>query len=248
LTVDPTDDCTFWFSEEYQKQTGGFDWSTAIGTFSFPGCGGGGSPDFSLSANPASVSVAQGASGTSTITITPINGFNGSVNLSASGLPTGVTAGFSPNPATTTSTLTLTVGSGAATGTSTITITGVSGTLSHTTTVSLTVTASGPVVSLTPTSLTWGKVLVGVKSGAKKVTVLNSGASTLSITNIATTGDFALAPAGKLACGSTLAAGKSCLVKVTFTPTQKGLRTGTLNFTDNAPGSPQSVALSGTGK
>jgi hypothetical protein len=35
---------------------------------------------------------------------------------------------------------------------------------------------------------------------------------------------------------------------VTFTPTQKGLRTGDLNFTDNAPGSPQSVALSGTGK
>lgn len=249
LTVDPTDDCTFWFSEEYQKQNGGFDWSTAIGTFSFPGCGGGGNPDFSLSANPASLSVAQGASGTSTITITPINGFNGSVNLSASGLPTGVTAGFSPNPATTTSTLTLTVGSGAATGTSTITITGVSGTLSHTTTVSLTVTASGPIVSLTPTSLTWGKILVGVKSGAKKVTVSNTGASTLTFSSIATTGDFALVPlTSKTACSSTLAAGKSCIVKVTFTPTQKGLRTGTLNFTDNAPGSPQSVALSGTGK
>ena len=109
----------FWFSESYIKSTGqnqGFNWSI-IGNFAFPSCGGGGSPDFSLSANPTSLSVAQGSSGTSTITINPIDGFTGSVNLSASGLPTGVTAGFSPNPATTTSTLTLTVGAGAATGT-----------------------------------------------------------------------------------------------------------------------------------
>ncbi len=254
LTVDPTDDCTFWFSESYIKSTGqnqGFNWSTAIGNFAFPSCGGGGSPDFSLSANPTSLSVAQGSSGTSTITINPIDGFTGSVNLSASGLPTGVTAGFSPNPATTTSTLTLTVGAGAATGTSTITITGMSGSLSHQTTVQLTVTSSGgPVVSLTPTSLAWGKVLVGTTAtGKKKVTVTNTGTAVLNITNIATTGDFALYPVtSKNACGSTLAAGKSCIVKVSFTPTQKGLRTGSLNFTDNAPGSPQSVALSGTGK
>jgi Abnormal spindle-like microcephaly-assoc'd, ASPM-SPD-2-Hydin len=249
MQVDPTDDCTFWYVAQYEQASGSFNWHTNIGSFAFNGCGGGGSPDFSLSANPTSLSVAQGSSGTSTITITPIDGFTGSVNLSATGLPTGVTAGFSPNPATTTSTLTLTVGAGAATGTSTITITGVSGTLTHTTTVSLTVTASGPVVSLTPTSLTWGKVLVGVKSGAKKVTVSNTGASTLTFNSIATTGDFALVPlTSKTACGSTLAAGKSCIVKVTFTPTQKGLRTGSLNFTDNAPGSPQSVSLTGTGK
>jgi hypothetical protein len=250
LNVDPTDDCTFWFTEEYQKQDGGFDWSTAIGTFSFPGCIGG-SPDFSLSANPTSVSIAQGSSGTSTITITPIGGFNSSVNLSASGLPTGVTAGFSPNPATTTSTLTLTVGAGAATGNSTITITGTSGSLSHQTTVQLTVTGSGgPVVSLTPTALAWGKILVGTTAtGKKKVTVTNTGTAVLNISNIATTGDFALFPVtSKKACGSTLAAGASCIVKVSFTPTQVGLRTGTLSFTDNAPGSPQTVALSGTGK
>jgi hypothetical protein len=51
MTVDPTDDCTFWFSEEYLKATGvnqGFNWSTAIGSFSFPGCGGGGGPAVTL--------------------------------------------------------------------------------------------------------------------------------------------------------------------------------------------------------
>jgi hypothetical protein len=206
-------------------------------------------PNFTLSANPSSVSVAQGGSVTSTITITPEDGFSGSVTLSASGLPNGVTAQFNPNPAATTSTLTLTASATAATGTVTVTITGVSGSLTNTTTLGLTVTASGPVVSLNPTSLTWSKVLVGKTSGAKKVTLTNTGGSTLDFTSIATTGDFArLAGPKKTDCGSTLAAGKSCTVRVTFTPTQKGLRTGDLNFTDNAPGSPQSVALSGTGK
>jgi len=60
------------------------------------------SPDFSLNASPASLSIVQGSSGASTIMINRVNGFNGSVNLSASGLPSGVTVGFAPNPATTT--------------------------------------------------------------------------------------------------------------------------------------------------
>ena len=112
----------------------------------------------------------------------------------------------------------------------------------------------GPVVILSPTSRKWGKVLVGHTPGARKVTVTNSGTTALNITNIAASGDFALVAVkatkkvSPCVNGSTVAAGASCLVKVTFTPTQTGLRTGNLAFTDNAPGSPQSVALSGTGK
>ncbi len=96
-------------------------------------------PNFTLSASPGSLSIMQGASGTSTVTITPQNGFSSSVSLSASGLPSGVTASFSPNPATTTSTLTLAASGTATTGTVTVTITGTSGSLTHTTTVNLTV-------------------------------------------------------------------------------------------------------------
>ncbi len=73
-------------------------------------------------------------------------GFTGSVTLNATGLPSGVTAGFSPNPTSTTSTLTLTVASGTAAGTSTITIGGTSGSLTASTSIQLTITASGPVV------------------------------------------------------------------------------------------------------
>jgi Abnormal spindle-like microcephaly-assoc'd, ASPM-SPD-2-Hydin len=201
--------------------------------------------DFSLTANPSSVSIAQGGSGTSLITVVPVNGFSGSVNLNASGLPSGVTAGFSPNPTTATSTLTLTASGTATKGTSTVTITGTSGTLTHTTTIQLTVTAGGgPVVTLTPTSLTFAKTVVGNTSAAKAVTMSNTGNATLNITSIVASGDFAISSS---TCGSTLAAGNSCKFKVTFTPTQLGVRTGNLTITDNAPNSPQTVPLSGTG-
>jgi Cellulose binding domain len=97
-------------------------------------------PSFTLSASSASV--AQGGSATSTITVTGANGFSGSVNLSASGLPSGVTASFSPSSTTATSTLKLTASSTAAPGTYTVTITGTSGSLSATTTIALTVSTS----------------------------------------------------------------------------------------------------------
>src|SRR6266576_2321983 len=106
----------------------------------------GGTPDFSLSASPGTLTIAQGSNGSSTITVAPQNAFAGNVTLAASGLPNGVTASFSTNPTTPTSTmstLTLTASSTAATGMSTVTITGTSGTLSHTTTLALTVNAAG---------------------------------------------------------------------------------------------------------
>jgi hypothetical protein len=100
-------------------------------------------PNFSLSASPSSLSVTRGSNGSSTITVTPSGGFTGSVTLSNSALPSGVTASFGTNPTTSTSVLTFTASSTATTGTSTITITGVSGSLSHTTTISLTINAGG---------------------------------------------------------------------------------------------------------
>jgi hypothetical protein len=99
-------------------------------------------PNFSLSASPSSLTVKQGTAGSSTITETPSGGFTGSVTLSASGLPAGVTASFGTNPTTSTSVLTFTASSTATVGTSTITLTGVSGTLTHTTSISLTISSS----------------------------------------------------------------------------------------------------------
>ena len=156
MQVDPSDDCTFWYVNEYQQVNGTYDWTTHLASFVFPGCGG---------------------------------------------------------------------------------------------------TGGGPVVSLTPTSLKWGKVVVGTTaSGKKKVTLTNTGSASLSIATIAVSGDYGLvavkATKKVTPCvnGLTVAAGASCEIKVSFTPTKTGVRTGALSFTDNAPNSPQSVALTGTGK
>ncbi|HEY1254222.1 MAG TPA: cellulose binding domain-containing protein, partial [Terracidiphilus sp.] len=100
------------------------------------------SPGFSLSASLPTVSIGLGTSGTNTIDVTALNGFNGSVTLTASGLPSGVSAIFGTNPATASSGLTLTASSTATAGTYTVTITGTSGTLSSSTTFTLIVTGN----------------------------------------------------------------------------------------------------------
>lgn len=130
-------------------------------------------PNFSLSASPSSVSVTQGGTGSSTITVTPSGGFTGSVTLSASGLPSGVTASFGTNPTTSTSSLTFTASATAATGTFSVTITGTSGTLTHTTTVSLTVNSAGGTPDFT----------ISASPSALTVTRGTSGHSTVTITS-----------------------------------------------------------------
>lgn len=137
-------------------------------------------PDFSLAATPASQTVTAGTGASYTVNITPSGGFSGSVTLNASGFPTGVTVGFSPNPATSSSSMTVTTASSTAAGTYTLTITGTSGTLSHTTTVSLTVNApsSGNFsMSASPGSLT----LKSGQSGSYTINVSPSGGFTGSV-------------------------------------------------------------------
>jgi len=202
-------------------------------------------PLYTLSADPSSLTVPQGGQGSSTITITPYNGFTRNVSLSALGLPNGVTAAFNPNPATSTSTLTLTASETAATGPTAVEILGTSGNLAQTMWLTLTVTpVSSTTVTVTPTSLTFSKQALDATSVAKTVKLKNTGDATLYITSIAASGDFAISGS---TCRPRLAAGKTCMVKVTFTPAQLGSRSGTLTFTDNAPNSPQTVPLKGIG-
>ena len=120
-------------------------------------CGATGS--FSLKPSAATLSVAQGASGTDTISVTDVSSFAGSVSFTASGLPTGVTASFSPASSTSSSVVTLTASSTATVGPATVTITGTSGSLTATTAIALTVTAK-PSFTLSlasPLTITQGK-------------------------------------------------------------------------------------------
>lgn len=99
-------------------------------------------------------------------------------------------------------------------------------------------------VNTAPTSLAFGDQVVGTTSPTQSVTVTNNLATALSITSISTSGDFGQTNT----CGSSLAAGASCTVSVTFTPQQTGTRAGTITLSDNAPiGNPQTVSLTGNG-
>jgi len=101
-------------------------------------------PDFTLAASPTALSVVQGGSGNSTLSTTVSGGFSSALTLSATGLPVGTTASFSPAsiaaPGSGSSTLTFTVGASTAAGSYPITVTATGGTRTHTVTVTLTVT------------------------------------------------------------------------------------------------------------
>ena len=191
-------------------------------------------PNFSLSASPTSVTIAQGASGTSTITVTPQNGFNGSVNLSATGLPSGVTASFNPNSTTTTSTLTLTASSTAATGAVTVNLTGTSGSLSNSTTVSLTVNPV-PVanfsLSASPNSVT----IAQGTSGASTITVTPqngfNGSVSLSATGLPSGVTASFNPNGTTATSTLTFTASSTAATGTVTVTTTGVSGSLSNAT-----------------
>jgi hypothetical protein len=102
-------------------------------------------------------------------------------------------------------------------------------------------------VNISPTGLSFTTQLVGSTSPPKNVTLTNTGASTLTINQIyfagPNPGDFGQTNT----CGSALAAGASCTISTTFTPLAGGLRQASLKISDSDLGSPQTVALSGTG-
>jgi hypothetical protein len=111
----------------------------------------------------------------------------------------------------------------------------------------LPLTGTGTYVQLTPASLNFGNQPVGTKSLTKKITLSNKGSVAVSITGITITGANAIDFAETNNCGTSVAAGASCFVGVTFTPTATGARSAAVSVSDNGGGSPQKVSLVGTG-
>lgn len=104
--------------------------------------------------------------------------------------------------------------------------------------------ASAPIVTPAPLSLSFSPQLVGTTSAAKTVTLTNTSASSVTMNLITASGDYAIVSNN---CGSSLAAGGNCTVKVTFMPAVGGVTPGSLSISDSAPDSPQTVALTGNG-
>src|SRR5271156_1447457 len=111
-----------------------------------------------------------------------------------------------------------------------------------------------PIANISPSTVTFGTQAVGTMSGDQTVTLLNQGSAPLNLTGIAIIGagaaNFGIVAAGSTPCptgSGSVAAGASCTVAVYFAPVSNGAQGANLSISDNASGSPQMVALSGTG-
>ena len=102
---------------------------------------------------------------------------------------------------------------------------------------------SSPNLSVAPSSLSFASQALNTSSSAQMVTVNNTGTTAAAVSTVATTGDFVQTNT----CGSSVAAGGSCTVSVTFRPAASGTRTGSLTITSNASNSPTTLGLTGTG-
>jgi hypothetical protein len=115
-------------------------------------------------------------------------------------------------------------------------------------TVALSGMGTEPVVSiLSPTSLTFADTPVGTAVATQEITLNNTGNGALTLMGISITGANANSYSQTNQCGTSVAAGASCAITVTFAPASSGTLNATLSITDNATGSLQTVALGGTG-
>jgi len=240
MTVDPTDDCTFWFTTEYIPANGTFNWHTRIGSFKFPGCGAAATNDFSISASPATVTVTTGNSGTSTISTALVSGAAETVTLSVSGVPAGASASFSPASVTAGGSSTLTLNSGtAATGSYALTVTGTAASATHSTSVTFNINAVAAndfSIAASPTSVS---VAQGGAGSSTISTATTSGAA--QTVSLSVTG----APAGVTATLSptSVTSGASSTLSISATSTAT-TGTFTLTVTGSAASGSHSATVS----
>jgi hypothetical protein len=248
MAIDPVDDCTFWYTNEYVPANGDFNWHTRIASFSFPSCTN--NPPVTLAPNglyfPA---LAIGlTSSAQTVILTNRQG----VPLNITGVAaTGDYAesdscvSSSPIPPSGTCTISVTfkpTASGTRIGQVTVTDDAPGGSQ----VVNMTGTGASPAVTLSPASLKF-TALAGSTSAAKVVKLTNSGTGPLTISSIAASGDYA--ETDNCVSGSPLAAGASCNINVTFSPTVTGSIAGAISIADNGVnGAPHRIALSGSGQ
>jgi len=249
LQVDPSDDCTFWYTNQYQKVNGTFNWSSHIGSFAFSTCGAGGAPAVSLSATALNFGKVLIGHTSLPKTVTLTNTGNATLNIS------GISANLDYHISTNTCGATLAAGARCSVSvTFTPTAAGArKGTLTFNdnapnTPQTVALSGTGQSISLSPTTLNFGTVGVGVTSASKSITVSNVGTTTVTFAGFALAG---VAPGDYLitanSCGSTIAPGASCSVGIAFKPTISGARNARLNVQNNGGGSPATATLKGVG-
>lgn len=249
MTLDPVDDCTFWYTQEYIQSNGSFNWNTRISNFIFPNCsnGSGGSPTAVLSASnlifPKTL-IGQ----TAYLIVTVTNAGNATLNISnvvatgdfavqsngcgpqvLAGNNCPITVGFTP-AAKGSRTGILQLTDNAANNPQRVTLTGM-----------------GMSIALSPTALNFGAEPVGQTSAPQPVTISNLSNTSVNLTGFTISGASADYPKSGNTCGPSLAALTNCSLNISFNPTKKGTRNAKLNVANNGGGT-ATAALTGTGQ
>ena len=256
LQNNPTINWTYWAlngEDTYGLLDGSYDNTppsslkeSLLESIQFP-LGGSPSPSFTLTSSASSLTVAQGGSGTDTITVVDADGFTGGVTLTNSVLPSGVTAVFGTNPATGNSLLTLTASATAPQGTTSITITGASGSLTPaTTTVTLTVGPSKTgsfTLSASPANLS----IAQGGTASETITVTDSGGFNGTVAIGSVTGIPSGVSVTNSGCTSITGNG-SCVLTFAASSTASGTDTVTVNGSSGALTATTSFNMSVTTK
>jgi hypothetical protein len=247
MTIDPEDDCTFWYTNEYIVSNGDLNWHTRIASFSFPSCTG----NLPVTLAPTGLSFAMQPVGTTSApqNVTLTNQQSVALNITsvvASGdyAESDNCVSSSPIAAHGTCNISVTfkpITSGTRIGQ--VTVSDDAGQGSQV--VSMTGSAAAPMLSLSRGNLRFS-VLAGSTSAAQAVSLKNSGNGPLTVSSIAASGDYA--ETDNCVNASPLVSGATCTINVTFTPTVTGSVPGVITIVDNGVnGAPHRIQLSGSG-
>jgi hypothetical protein len=241
MTVDPVDDCTFWYTQEYMKTTGSFNWNTRIANFKFAGCGS------LVTLSPVSLTFTSQMVGTTSASQAVTLSNNQSTSLDSISISAGGDFHETDNcgtslPANSTCTITVTfTPTMVGTQNSSLTVNDSAGTQ--------TANLSGtgvPAVALTPATVNFGNQAYGVTSAPQAVTLTNNQTSALSVSGVTISGANAADFAQSNNCGTSVGPNSICTINVTVRPSAYATRTATLSVADSV--GTQSTSLTAVGK
>ncbi|HEY6768938.1 MAG TPA: choice-of-anchor D domain-containing protein [Candidatus Sulfotelmatobacter sp.] len=248
MTVDPVDDCTFWYTNEYVPSNGDYNWHTRIASFSLPSCTS--APPVTLAPNGLNFPAQSVGSSSTPQSVTLTNQQSVPLNISSIAVSGNYlesdnclsSSPIAPGGSCTISVTFAPSSSGTLTGQVTIS----DDAPSSPQVINMTGTGSAPAVTLAPPSIKFN-ALVGSTSAASTVKLTNSGVGPLVISSIAASGDYS--ETDNCISSSPLASGVSCKINVSFSPTVTGTVAGIITINDNGVnGAPHRIPLSGASK
>jgi hypothetical protein len=247
MTIDPADDCTFWYTQEYILANGSYNWSTRITNFRFPNCG----PDSGATAilSPSTLTFPKTVIGQTTSSSVTLSN-TGSATLQLLNMVTTGDYAVQANtcgaevPAGNNCSIMIAfapTAKGSCKGVLSLTDNAPDNPQS------VSLKGTGVTVGISPASFNYGPEPVGQSTAPQAFTITNAGTVTVSLNSFILTGATADYAISSNSCGSSLAAGNSCSLNITFQPTKRGTRNAKLSVS-NSGGAALTSALTGVGQ